>query len=220
MNRVTQTLVGPAPHIRARQSTFSLAWGTSILLVPAFLWGLYCFGFDALIPVTAAVLSAIAGELVIGLVYGSLTIADGTAFLTGFLIGLSMPPGVPLYIPIVSALFAICLVKGAFGGLGANWMNPALAGVVFALLNWPNQMDTWKWPKQLASVSGISGATPLGLVRTKLMDGGGGSASDILENIGYRVSSIDQGVTTFFNDFFFRFLGAKLPMGIYGFAHR
>lgn len=207
-------LVGPAPHIHVRQSTSSLAWGTSLLLSPAFLWGLYCFGFDALLPVAVAVAAAVAGEALVGLCLRNMTLHDGTAFLTGFLIGLSMPPAVPLYIPVAASLFAVCLVKGAFGGLGSNWMNPALAGLVFALLNWPTEMGTWTLPRHLAGVSGISGATPLGFVHSRILSGAqSGDALGLLGAAGYNVSGFDSSVTGALNGFLFGRFGVDLPSG-------
>jgi len=207
-------LVGPAPHIHVRQSSASLAWGTALVLSPAFLWGLYCFGFDALVPVAVAVVSAMVGEALVGLLLGNMTLHDGTAFLTGFLIGLSMPPGLPFYIPAIASLFAVCLVKGAFGGLGSNWMNPALAGLVFALLNWPTEMGTWTWPRHMAGVAGISGATPLGFVHSRILAGSqSGDALGLLGAAGYSVSGFDSGVTGFLNNGLFGHFGVSLPSG-------
>ncbi len=214
MSRVTKTLVGAAPHIHAKQSTASLAWGSSLLLVPAFLWGLYCFKLAAVLPVVAAISAAILGELLIGLARKAFTLGDGTAFLTGLLVGLSMPPGVPLQVPILSALFAICLIKGAFGGLGANWMNPALAGVVFALLNWPAEMGTWKWPSHLTGVVGVSGASPLGFVHSKFAtEAGGGDALSLLGASGFSFSGLDRSITAFLNNDLLGHLGVSLPSG-------
>jgi electron transport complex protein RnfD len=187
----------------------------SILLAPAFLWGCYCFGLQALFPVLAAIASALIGEAFVGLLLRHFTLGDGTAFLTGLLVGLAMPPAVPLYIPVASALFAVCVVKGAFGGLGSNWMNPALAGLVFALLNWPEAMSAWIAPHHLASVEALSGASPLGLVHASALGGGGvaGSTMGILGASGYAASPADGAITSFFNSGLFRLLGVELPSG-------
>jgi electron transport complex protein RnfD len=186
----------------------------SAVLLPAFLWGLYSFGLAALVPVAAAVLSAAAGEALVGLVRRDFTLLDGTAVLTGFLIGLAMPPGAPVMVPVLSSLFAVCLVKGAFGGLGSNWMNPALAGVAFALLNWPAEMGTWLWPKGLAGISAVSGATPMGFIHSRLLSGSaGGDAFSILGSAGYQVSAMDSSVTASLNAGLFGYLGVSLPSG-------
>jgi Na+-translocating ferredoxin:NAD+ oxidoreductase subunit D len=214
MTREGQMLVGPAPHIHARRSTASMAWGMSLALLPAFGWGLYCFGLQALIPVLVSVLAALAGEGFISLLTGKPSLRDGSALLSGFLIGLSMPPSAPLLIPLLSSLFAVCLVKGAFGGLGSNWMNPALAGVVFALLNWPAEMGNWVLPRGLAGVSAISGATPLGFIHSRLLTGSaGGDAFSILGSAGYQVTPMDSSITAGLNSGLFGYLGVSLPSG-------
>jgi electron transport complex protein RnfD len=177
------------------------------------IWGLYCFGLLAALPVLASIVAAVAGEGVLNLLRGKTSLVDGSAFLTGFLIGLSMPPSVPLYVPVLASLFAICIVKGAFGGLGSNWMNPALGGVVFALLNWPGAMGTWSWPRHLAGLAGVSGATPLGFVHQGLGTGPAGDPLSILGGGGYHITSFDSGITSTLNGAFFGFFGVDLPSG-------
>lgn len=213
MSRNSQTLVGQPPHIHVHQSTRILTWETSLILMPAFAWGLYCFGLEAALPVLVSIAGALAGEGLINLVRGRLSLVDGSAFLTGLLIGLSMPPQVPLYVPALASLFAVCLVKGAFGGLGSNWMNPALAGIVFALLNWPEAMGTWSWPRHLQGLAGVSGATPLGFVHQALDASKAGDPLSILGGGGYHVSSFDSGVTSTLNGAFFGLFGVDLPSG-------
>ncbi|MEM2638197.1 MAG: RnfABCDGE type electron transport complex subunit D, partial [Candidatus Hadarchaeales archaeon] len=85
---------------------------------------------------------------------------DGSAILTGLLLALTLPPTVPLWIPAVGAFFAIAIVKCAFGGLGHNIFNPALAGRIFLALSWPSLMR--KWPEWVGP-DGITTATPLQL---------------------------------------------------------
>ena len=87
------------------------------------------------------------------------TLTDGSAFLTGILIGFNMPPSVPGFIPILASVFAIAVVKQSFGGLGRNWMNPALAGRVFAMFCWTEDMT--RWSPYLPSPDAFTGATPL-----------------------------------------------------------
>lgn len=213
MSRSSQTLVGQPPHIHVHQSTRILTWETSLILTPALIWGLYCFGLSAALPVLVAIAAALAGEGLINLLRKKSSLADGSAFLTGLLIGLSMPPAIPLYVPALASVFAVCLVKGAFGGLGSNWMNPALAGIVFALLNWPSAMGTWAWPRHLAGIAGVSGATPLGFVHQGIETSRAGDALSILGSGGYHISSFDSGVTSSLNGAFFGFFGVDLPSG-------
>lgn len=210
----SRMMVGQAPHIHARQSSASLAWGAVLALLPAFCWGLYCFGLGALLPVAAAVVSSLLGEAIVGLFLRRMTLFDGTAFLTGFIVGLAMPPAVPLYVPVAASLFAVCIIKGVFGGLGSNWMNPALGGIAVALLNWPREMATWTWPSHLAGVAGVSGATPLGFVHLHPAAGNApGDPLGILGGAGFHFSNLDTSVTSSLNDGFFRLFGASLPSG-------
>ncbi len=214
MKKDLRMRIGHAPHIHALQSTASLMWGTIAALVPALVWGLYSFGLRAAMTTLAAILGALAGEALVGLVRRRFTLVDGSAFLSGLLLGLAMPPGVPLYVPAVAAFFATAFVKGAFGGLGANWMNPALAGLAFALLNWPQAMGQWVMPRQLTGIAGISGATPLGLVRESLAAGHAGSDPvGLISQAGYLFSPFDRSVTDFLNRVLFEPFGASLPSG-------
>ncbi len=212
MKRNSNMLVGPAPFIHESMSTTSLAWGTSLALIPALGWGIYCFGLRALLVVAAAVVSALAGEGLLNLFHRELSLNDGTAFLTGLLIGLAMPPSVALYVPVAASLFAVLVIKGAFGGLGSNWMNPALGGLVFSLINWPAQMSIWTVPRPLGGISALTGATPLGILKT-VPSLGGGDLVDILSRSGIRPSDFDSSVTGFLNDMLFGKLGISLPLG-------
>lgn len=211
MSRSINMLVGPAPFIHERESTSSLAWGSSLALLPAFFWGLYCFGPRSALVVGVAIASAAAAEALIGLLHRDFSLGDGTAFLSGFLIGLAMPPGVALYVPIAASLFAILVVKAAFGGLGSNWMNPALSGLVFALLNWPREMGTWMLPRQLGAQA-LSGATPLGVLKSAPALGNT-DLMGLLSRAGLRPSDFDRSITSFLNEEVFGHVGASLPSG-------
>jgi Na+-translocating ferredoxin:NAD+ oxidoreductase subunit D len=214
MKRARSLVVGPAPYTFRRQTTASLMWGTIATLAPALCWSLFCFGSAAAFPVLCSIGSALVGEAIVGWLSGRFTLGDGSAFLTGLLIGMAMPPGVPLYIPMASSLFAILVIKNAFGGLGSNWMNPALGGVAFALLDWPRAMGNWILPRQLAAVGAVSGATPLALLRTSLAAAPAGSDTlSILALGGAHVTDFDRSVTDALNRGLFSHLGADLPSG-------
>jgi electron transport complex protein RnfD len=207
-------VMGPPPYVFNPQSTATLTWGTALVLVPALLWGLYRFGLEAALPVAAAVGAALAGEAVVGLFLRKFTLTDGSALLTGLLIGFAMPPAVPLFVPAASALFAVIVVKGIFGGIGSNWMNPALGGIVFGLLNWPRQMTAWILPRDLAGLAAVSGATPLGFVRDRLSAAPAGSDPlSVLVGAGVKFSDFDRAIREFLNSTIFAWLGATLPSG-------
>lgn len=192
MRRARSLVVGPAPYVYRRQTTASLMWGTVAALSPAVAWGLYSFGARAAVPLLAAIGAALAGEAAIAALSKRFTLLDGSAFLTGLLIGMAMPPNISPIVPAASALFAVIAIKGAFGGLGSNWMNPALGGIAFALLNWPRSMNAWMVPRQVADA--VSAATPLGILRDRLASAPAGSNTlDILVAGGMRFTDFDRG---------------------------
>ncbi|MCX7025743.1 MAG: RnfABCDGE type electron transport complex subunit D [Spirochaetes bacterium] len=204
--------VSGAPFISSRQTVRSISFTIVVTLVPVVLWSMFLFGPTTLAVIGTAVASAVAVEFAVGLARGGSTIHDGTAVLTGLFVGLGMPPGVPLFIPALATAFAIGIVKCCFGGLGSNWMNPALAGIAFAHANWPASMTAWVMPRLITGVEGISGATPLGFVRTAAGPGGV-SAMNALKAGGYSGSALSRAATGFLNANFFDRLGARLPDG-------
>ena len=136
-----------------------------ISLVPASLAAVILYGLNALVVLAASVASAVALEaLYQKAVKRDVTVNDGTAVITGALLALTLPPGVPLYVPIVGSAFAIIIAKQIFGGLGTNFVNPALAGRAFVLAAWPMQV-TRAWIEPLA-YDATSAATPLAVLKT------------------------------------------------------
>lgn len=162
-------LITSSPQFHNGDSTVSVMWSVSLALLPATVWGFVMFGLSSVWVVLVSVVFSMLGEWVLNKVYGKSSLWDGSAFLTGLLIGLNMPPDLPLFVPIGASLFAILIVKGAFGGLGNNWMNPALAGRVFVFFSWTKHMTIWEVPM----TDGVTGATPLGAVKSGLLGYGG-----------------------------------------------
>lgn len=183
-----------------------------ICLLPSLCWAVYLFGWPVLITVGASIASAVIAEGALNLLRKKTTLRDGTAVLTGVLIGFAMPPSVPLFIPVFSSAFAIGVVKWSFGGLGSNWMNPALAGIVFAHINWPGSLTGWKAPRLLTGIDGVTSVTPLSLLRDAAAHAEG-LPMDLLRGAGYTITRIDRTVTHYLNDLIFSHLGAKLPDG-------
>ena len=147
--------VSSSPHARSSVLTQNLMFDVAIAMVPATVYGVYQFGLKALcillVTITGAVLSEYVYESLMG---KPITIMDGSALVTGMILGLNMPPEIPLWIPLLGSIFAIIVVKQIYGGLGQNFMNPALAGRCFLLISFANQMSAFK-------LDGVSGATPL-----------------------------------------------------------
>lgn len=203
---------GKGPLYFSALTTHGMMWGVSMCLVPVVLWGIYLFGLDAVFPLVAAIAGACLTEFALTLRNDNSTLQDGSAVLTGLLLGLSMPPGVPVFIPFLAAAFAIAVIKLTFGGLGSNWMNPALGGRVFAQISWPQEMSRWAAP--LGFPEGLSGATPLRIVRDTVEAGSGGAGPiAALRASGYPTSALDIGLTDFVNQQFFSRIGVDLPHG-------
>lgn len=205
-------LVSFAPFVHVRESTTTLVLLILLCLMPSLAWSVFLFGGGVLVIVGASVFSAMLTEASLNLLRKRNTLLDGTALLTGLLIGFAMPPAVPLHIPILSSIFAIAVVKWSFGGLGANWMNPAMAGVVFSHINWPGALSGWKAPRFLTGVDGVTSVTPLGLLRSAA-EQAEGLPMDLLRDAGYRITNLDRSVTAWLNERVLSALGARLPEG-------
>ena len=131
----------PAPHLHDELTTRRIMVSVVLCLLPAVAWGALVLGPRALVVLAAAVIASLAAELLIaGVAWRRVTLGDGSALVTGVLVGSLLPAAVPLFIPVAASAFAVAVVKMTFGGLGRNWMNPALGGRVFAALSWPGVM--------------------------------------------------------------------------------
>jgi len=129
-----------------------------IALLPATLYSVYLFRFNAVKVILLAILAAVVTEAVIQKIRDKkITITDWSAVITGLLLAFNMPASVPWWIPVIGSVFAIAIVKHAFGGLGQNFMNPALAARAFLVASWPVQMGSWITP----GADAVSTATPL-----------------------------------------------------------
>jgi electron transport complex protein RnfD len=159
MENQTALRITSSPHFHDRDSTAKIMWSVVLCLLPAGAWGVYNFGWQALAVLLISIAAAMLTECIIMAFQKKFTLFDGSAFLTGLLVGYNMPPSVPGFIPVAASVFAIAVVKHTFGGLGRNWMNPALAGRVFAMFCWTEEMTRWSAP--LSAPDALSSATPL-----------------------------------------------------------
>ncbi len=170
-------------------------------MVPAAVWGTAVFGIRSLLVLLVSIAAAAATEWILARALGRRTLSDGSAVLTGLLIGLNMPPAVPLYIPVIASFFAIAVVKWSFGGLGGNWMNPALAGRVFVFFSWTGGMNQWRLPATLRSMpDALSSATPLGTYKMGLADQTGVTAAELLSSSGYAATDFARTISAFFEN--------------------
>jgi electron transport complex, RnfABCDGE type, D subunit len=156
--------VSTSPHIRSEESISKIMWNVNLALAPAALFAVYYFGIPALTTIIASILAAIASEYFVQKVRGKeITISDGSAFLTGLLLAMCLPPSVPIYLPIVGSFIAIVIAKHAMGGLGQNIFNPAHVGRAALMASWPVAMTTWS--KLTTSVDVVTSATPLNILK-------------------------------------------------------
>ena len=151
-------------------------WTVNLALLPAFIMSVYYFGPLAAFVTGLCILAAVLSEHIYQVsLKKPTTIGDGSAFLTGLLLGLNLPPSVPFYIPIVGSIVAIIITKLLFGGLGYNVFNPALIGRAFLLISFPKLMTIWSEPTaRFIAMDAKTTATPLGILKeegiVKLME--------------------------------------------------
>ena len=165
-------IISLSPHVHGGDSVSKNMYGVCIALVPALLASLWFFGLGAAIVLATSVLSCVFFEWAITkflLKRPACTICDGSAILTGLLLGFNLPSNLPIWLIIVGALVAIGIGKMTFGGLGQNPFNPALVGRVFLLISFPVQMTTWA-DNLHDSIDGVSGATPLSLMQKAILE--------------------------------------------------
>lgn len=159
--------VSASPHTYAEHNVQSVMRDVVIALLPALLVSAYFFGMRALGVILITVVSCVAFEaLWIKFTKQPATIKDLSAVVTGILLAFNLPANVPLYVPIVGAFVAMILAKALFGGIGQNFINPALAARAFLLAAYPNAMTQFG-PYAGGSVDTVSGATPLALFKTQ-----------------------------------------------------
>lgn len=155
-------VVSGTPHVRSKESIQSIMRDVIIALVPATAMGIYYFGIPALILIIAAIVSAVAFEAICQKIMKKpVTVSDLSAVVTGLLLAMNLPAAAPVWVAIVGSAFAIIFGKQLFGGLGQNFINPALAGRAFLLASYPTEMTTWSVPNGLEVADAATYATPL-----------------------------------------------------------
>ena len=156
--------VSSSPHVRNKITTQNLMFDVAIAMIPASVYGVWQFGMHALLVLIATVVSCVLSEYVYEkLMKKPITVSDGSAVVTGMILALNMPPEIPLWIPFLGGIFAIVVVKQLYGGLGQNFMNPALAARCFLLISFAGFMNNFSSAK--LGFDSLSGATPLAAMR-------------------------------------------------------
>ena len=162
-----ELIVASSPHLRADDDINSIMWRVALALAPAAGMSIYFFGARAIPIYVLSIAAAEAMELICLKMQGrpAAHALDGSAFVTGLLLAMVLPPGVAPYVPVVGAVFAIGIAKHAFGGLGHNIWNPALAARVFLQFAYPAQLSLSTWPPARLLIGGavdaVTHASPL-----------------------------------------------------------
>lgn len=152
--------VSSSPHIRDNSNTSKIMLDLIIGLTPACLFGIYNFGIRALLVLLVCVVTCVLAEYAYQrLMRKTVTIRDLSAVVTGLLLGMNLTHTLPLWMAVLGSLFAILIVKQLFGGIGQNFMNPALAARCFLLISFAGRMTSFTY-------DGVTGATPLAVLKS------------------------------------------------------
>lgn len=162
--------ISSSPHVRDKSSTRSIMWDVIFALIPTSIFGIYNFGIRAAVLIAVCIATCLLSEYIWQKCMKlPLTVNDGSAVLTGLLLALNLTPTFPIWMAILGSVFAIIIVKQLFGGLGQNFMNPALGARCFLMVSFAGQMTSF-------AHDGITGATPLAIIKA-------GSRSDSIQKI-------------------------------------
>lgn len=152
--------VSSSPHVRDNSSTRRIMLDVCIALLPACIFGIVNFGMRALAVLVVSIITCVVSEYLFEhFMHRPITVGDLSAVVTGLLLGMNMPHTIPLWIVMLGSVFAIIVVKQLFGGLGQNFMNPALAARCFLLISFAGRMTSFTY-------DGVTGATPLALLKS------------------------------------------------------
>lgn len=151
--------ISSSPHIRAKDTSARIMLYVIIALMPATIFGIFNFGPRALLLIAVCIATCVASEWIFEkIIHKKSTINDFSAALTGLLLALNLPYTLPIWQAVLGSVFAIVIVKMLFGGLGQNFMNPALGARCFLLVSFAGTMTSFTY-------DGVTGATPLAMMR-------------------------------------------------------
>jgi len=166
-------IVSISPHIKSEESVSRIMWSVNLSLLPALVMAVYFFGPRAFFITAVCIISAVLSEYYMQKVLKrKITIGDGSAFLTGLLLGMNLPASLwslnpfTIHVPVIGSFVAIVITKQLFGGLGYNVFNPALIGRAFLLISFPKLMTIWSEPTAaFVALDAKTTATPLGILK-------------------------------------------------------
>lgn len=173
-NANIQLNISSSPHIRHSETVPSIMLWVIGALVPSMIASVLIFGFRALFLTTLSAITAVAVEaLICRMMKRASTIGDFSALITGILLAFNLSPSLPWWMVVLGSAFSIAVAKMAFGGLGSNFINPALAGRAFLMACYPAEMTSWVAPKlgAISGINGITSATPLANIKSAMANG-------------------------------------------------
>ena len=156
--------ISSSPHVRDKSSTKSIMWDVFLALMPAAIFGIYNFSvkprdINAILLIVVCIATCVLTEYIWQKAMKlPLTVSDGSAAVTGLLLALNLSSTFPIWMAIIGSVFAIIIVKQLFGGLGQNFMNPALGARCFLMVSFAGQMTSFTY-------DGVTGATPLAQIK-------------------------------------------------------
>ncbi len=169
-NTREKLIVSEAPHIRQGDTTAGIMMDVVIALVPALIAGIVIFGYRSAALAAVCIASAVFFEWAwCRILKKPSTIGDFSAVVTGLLLAMNLPVTMPFWMAVCGSFFAIVIVKQFFGGIGNNFMNPALAARAFLLTSWAQPMTTWVEPFSrvtlFSNIDAVTSATPLAIIK-------------------------------------------------------
>ncbi len=184
-------VITSSPHVHDTESVSKIMWIVNLTLLPAAIFSVINFGIPALITMLTCIIGSVACEAAIQYWQKKeITVSDGSAVLTGLLLAMCLPAGIPWYIPLIGSVAAIGIAKHTMGGLGQNVFNPAHIGRAFVMASYPVAMTTWAISRigsnvdfsgavnKIGTLNAVTGATPLGILKQQgyqaLVDSFGG----------------------------------------------
>ncbi len=173
--------ISSSPHVHCDESVSKIMWSVCLALTPAAIFGVFNFGIHALEVIITGIIAAVVTEYFVEKVRNKpITITDGSAFLTGLLLSMCLPPDIPPYMVAIGSFIAIAIAKHSMGGLGQNIFNPAHIGRAALMVSWPVAMTTWS-KLSASGVDAVTTATPLGILKlqgySKLVETFGGQGA-------------------------------------------
>jgi len=170
-------IVSTSPHIVTDADTTKLMGTVLLSLVPAFVAAVYVFGARAILLSAVCLISSVGFEWLYNqLAHKRQTVGDLSAAVTGLLISFNVPSTLPIWMAILGCFVAIVIVKQLYGGIGKNFVNPAITARIFLFISFASQMSTWPLPRMAESADAVTGPTPLGILKT-------GTVTDIPSNM-------------------------------------